>query len=178
MRHSMVVALAAVFALAGCSKWNVIQEKDSGAMNGQESFVLHPLSFDAAQIDGERAPQWLAAQDAEQKAAWPIEKDYIWQAFRKTVEQNVGDLKLTSKENPGAATIVLKPSVTELETGGYRKTIMTVGLQVIDPQGVVLEEISTTVKGSRRDEFKVRLAAAAEAAAENVAKYLRKRSGK
>lgn len=171
--------LLALVVLAGCGKWKVVDDKNASAIEGQGAFMLAPLAFEAATVDGEAQPSWLAAQDAEQKTAWPAEQDYIRNAFQKAILDEVGDhLKLTTAENPDGATLTLRPRVVELETGGYSHSKMILGLQVTDASGAVLEEISTKVQGSRRDEFKTRIATAAEAAGEIVGKYLRKRSGK
>ncbi|MBS1153228.1 MAG: hypothetical protein H6Q89_4926 [Myxococcaceae bacterium] len=177
--RSLPAVFVAVLALSGCSKWRVIADKDPGAMDGQAAFVMLPLGFDSAQIDGEPASKWLAEQDAEQKAAWPAEKEFIWKAFQKAVTDDVGDLKITTRENPEGATLVLRPTVLELETGGYSKSELILGIDVLDAQGTILESISTkSVQGSRRDEFKKRIAEAAENAGEIVARYLKARSGK
>lgn len=148
-------------------------------MQGQAAFVMLPMSFDTAEIDGEPEPKWIASQDADQKTAWPAEQAFISSAFQKAVSDDVGDLKITTRENPDGATFVLRPHVIELETGGYKKSRLVLGLDVLDAKGEVLESISTKwVQGSRRDEFKLRIAEAAENAGEIVAKYLKKRSGK
>ena len=140
--------------------------------------IMLPLTFDKAQIDGEPEPRWLASQDAEQKAAWPAEKEFIWKAFQTAVTDDVGDLKITTRENPAGATLVVRPYVLELETGGYKKSEVSLGIDVLDAQGGVLESIATKpVQGSRRDEFKKRVAEAVENAGEVVAKYLKKRTG-
>ena len=142
--------------------------------------MMLPLTFDKGLIDGEPEVKWLAEQDAEQKAAWPAEKDYIWKAFQTAVTDDVGGgLKITTKEDPGGATFVVRPYVLEVETGGYRHSEIILGIDLLDPQGAVLESITTkSVQGSRRDEFKKRIAEAVENAGEVVAKYLKKRTGK
>lgn len=179
MSVRLLAVLVAVIALSGCSKWRVLADKDPGAIEGQTALMMLPLGFETALIDGDPEPKWLADQDAEQKAAWPAEKEFIGKAFQKAVSDDVGSLKITSKENPEGATLVVRPYVLELQTGGYKKSELIVGLEVLDAQGAVLESISTkSVQGSRRDEFKVRIGAAAENAGEIVAKYLKKRSGK
>ncbi len=178
IRRSMLIALFAAVTLTGCSKWKTIQENDTTAIAGQTTFILFPLNLDTGTIDGDPAPKWVEAQNAEQKAAWPAEKQFIAGSFAKGLEQNMGVLKLSTPEAPDGATFVLKPFVTDLATGGNKNAAMIVGLQVIGPTGAVLEEISLKVEGGRHDEFKGRLASAAESAGELVAQYLRKRTGK
>ena len=175
--RSLPAVLLAILGLSGCSKWRVIADKDPGAIQGQTAMMMLPLSFDSAQIDGDPTSKWLTEQDADQKAAWPAEKEFIGTAFHQAVLDNVGALKITTRENLDGATLVVRPYVLEVETGGNRKSQLILGLDVLDAQGAVLESIATrSVQGSRRDEFKVRIATAAQNAGEIVAKYLKKRT--
>ena len=74
-----------------------------------------PLTFDRAQIDGDPEAKWIAAQDADQKAAWPAEQEFISKAFQTAVTDDVGRLKITTKENPEGATFVVRLPRADVE---------------------------------------------------------------
>ena len=173
-RHLFLFALL----LASCRHWQVVRSSDSNPLAGQTRFVMLPLLWNGVRVDGDPEAKWIAGQDADWKAEWPTDKKNAATSFVDSVAKSIGGSpRMTNAPDPSAPAITLKPSVTELSTGGFRPTVLTLAIQVLDVNGATIEEISTTVSVKNRYTiFESRLGDCATEAGENIAQFIKERT--
>jgi len=166
---------------ASCGPYSYLRKADENPMDGQTVLMLGSLLYSNAEIDGLHEDIWIAGQNDTWKAEWPGDQGRSAAGFATTLKSRLQarGITMTPQANPQGATLMVKPWVTRLETGGWNPTILVVSAQLCDANGGVLEEIQTKVKvKSNFNKFEDRLDQAALLAAENVAQWVTERSAK
>ena len=174
-RHVLPLLLLA----AACGPYRYVKKADANPLAGQKVLMIDSLLFQAAQVDGLSEESWIAGQNDTWKAEWPSDQARASKSFVAALKGNLerDGFTLTPQANPQGATLILKPRVTNLETGGWNPTYLTVAVKVVDSNGNAVEEISTKVKvKSNFDKFEDRLERAAVLAGENVAGWVKERA--
>ena len=146
-------------------------------LEGQKLVAALPLDWSEVMIDGLTETGWDETNDADMKRQWVVDRQIAGDEFRNGLYGRAGRaLQLV----PGHAPLTLKTSVQSLKTGGLRPLILTVRAQLLDPQGLVLDEISIELKeGGGRFQwglFRNRLSRAAHKAGTWVAEYFVERA--
>jgi hypothetical protein len=176
MRLALVLL---VLSASACGPYSYVRKAGENPLAGQSVLMLDSLLFGQAQIDGMSEDIWQAAQNDEWRSEWPSEQAHASAAFAQALRGRLTThgIKVTPRANPEGATLMLKPLVRELETGGMRPVVLVVAVQLCDVNGQPIEEISTKVK-ARAARFDDRLNQAALMAAENVSGWVTERAGK
>ncbi len=173
----MTRCLIAVFVLAGCAPWTVVQRAEPNPLATDKTLAASPLEWSEILIDGKTEPVWDETNDADNRAQWIVDKQLAEGEFQNGLHGGIGSaLRLV----PGAAPLTLKCSATYLATGGFRPLVLTVRAQILDPNGRVLDEITIELKESGNSlqvgQFRKRLLRASFQAGRAVAEYLRDRA--
>lgn len=173
LRSSLAVVL---LGLSGCSPYKMVREGDSNPLAGKTSLGLQWLDWGGVYVDGAPEDAWMA-NHRDWLKDWPGNKSTGGDAFRKGVAEGLAGSPLTllTRPDPSGASATVKPSVVEIDTGGWNPTKLKISVKVLDANGATLEEITTVVQG-KGSNFDARLSEAATRAGENVAKYLKKRA--
>lgn len=167
-----------VLALCGCQPWKVTRQGDANPLAGKTSFGLQWLEWSGVFVDAIPEDAWLANHQDWQKD-WAGNKSVGSEAFRKGVADGLegSSLTLLKAPDPTGASVMLKATVQELDTGGWQPTRVKISVQVMDGKGVVLEAISLTAKSKNDGVFETRLGEASTTAGTIVARYLKKGTG-
>lgn len=162
-------------ALSGCQPWVVVREAHPNPLAGKTSFGLQSLDWGGVWVDGVPEDAWMTNHEDWLKD-WPGNKSVGATAFRKGVDDKLGGgpLSLLRAPDPTGASLILRPAVMEIDTGG--RTTLKISVKVLDAKGATLEEISTAVRAKVGGSFEAKLADAASAAGRNVATWLQQRT--
>ncbi|MBS1150340.1 MAG: hypothetical protein H6Q89_2038 [Myxococcaceae bacterium] len=176
MLNRSILAVCVV-ALSGCQPWKVVREADANPLAGKTSVGLQWLEWSGVWVDGVPEEAWASSHDDWMKD-WAANKSVGASSFRKGLSDRLagGTLSLLTKPDPTGSALLLRPTVVELTTGGWKPTSLKISVLVLDGKGTPLEEISTVAKSKNDGSFEGRLAEAAALAGQNVASYLQQRS--
>ena len=166
-------------AVSACGPYGYVRKADGNPMAGQKVLMLDSLLFSTAEVDGLPEAVWIAGESDGWKQEWPGDQARASAEFANTLRAKLGEqgITITPQANPQGATLLLRPTVTRLETGGWRDTILVVSVKLSDTNGAVLEEISTKVKARGAfNKFEDRLNQAVLLAAHNVARWVGERT--
>lgn len=180
MKQLVPVLLLLVVGSA-CGPFSYVRKADPNPLAGQTVLMLDSLLFQSAEVDGLPEDAWIAGQNEQWKGEWPSDQARASKGFAGALKSRLSEqgITVTPQANPQGATLLLKPRVVTLETGGWNPTVITISVKVIDTQGAALEEISTRVKVKANfDKFEDRLDRAVLLAAANVAGWLGERTAK
>ena len=170
-----VIVLA--FAVAACAPWKVVQRAEPNPLATQKFVALLPLDWTGVMIDGLTEQSWNETNDLDMKREWVVDRQLSGDEFRNGAYSRAGRrLQIV----PGGAPLTIKTTVVDLKTGGIRPLFFTVRAQLLDPQGIVLDEISVELKessgGFRIGQFRHRLERASREAGADVAEYFAQRA--
>ena len=173
MRRLIIVA----FAVAACAPWTVVQRAEPNPLATQKFVALLPLDWTGVMIDGLTEQSWDETNDTDMKREWVVDRQLSGDEFRTGAFSRAGKrLQLV----PGASPLTVKTTVVELKTGGIRPLFFTVRAQLLDPQGIVLDEIKVELKessgGFHVGQFRQRLTRASREAGADVAEYFAQRA--
>jgi len=175
-------ALLLVLAASACGPYSYVVKAEQTPLAGQTVLMIDSLIFQHAEIDGLPESTWIEGQNATWKAEWGPDQARASKnlAYQLKARLEPAGITLTPQGNPQGATLLIKPEVTKLATGGLRATRLSVNVKLVDTtkNNAVLEEISTDVKVGYMTRFEDRLEKAAELVAENVALWVKNRAGK
>jgi hypothetical protein len=175
------VAVLSLLVASACGPYSFVTKADPNPLAGQKVLMIDSLLFQSAEVDGLPEDAWIAGQNDTWKAEWPSDQARASSGFANALKSRLArdGITLTPQANPQGATLLLKPNVTNLETGGWRPTIVTISVKLVDvAKNAPIEEISTRVKvKSNFDKFEDRLDRAVLLAADNVAVWVRERVG-
>lgn len=180
MRRSLPLVLA--LGVAACGPFKYVKQAEQNPLAGQNVLMLDSLLFQNAEVDGLPEDAWIAGQNDTWKAEWPGDQARASKGFAGALKSRLADqgVTVTPQANPQGATLLLKPKVTRLETGGWNDTVLFISVKLIDPSNpnAALEEIATKVRvKSNFDKFEDRLDRASLLAANNVALWIVERRG-
>ena len=180
MNRSLLLVL--LLSLAACrGPFKYVNKADVSPLTDQKVLMLDSLLFQNAEVDGLPEDAWIAGQNEQWKSEWPGDQARASKGFAQALKSRLADqgITVTPQANPQGAKYVLKPKVKKLETGGWNDTVFVVHVSLVDPSAnSTVEEISTFVRvKSNFDKFEDRLDRASLLAADNVAMWVRERSG-
>ncbi len=170
-----------LFALTACGPYSYVRKADESPLAGQTVLMIDSLVFQHAEIDGLPEDTWIGGQNETWKNEWPSDQARASKNLAATLKTRLegAGITLTPQANPQGATLILKPEVTKLATGGLRATRLSVSVKLVDAaKGAVLEEVSTEVKVAYMTKFEDRLEKAAGLVADNVAEWVTARAAK
>ncbi len=171
-----------LLVFTACGPFKYVQKAEQSPLAGQTVLMLDSLLFQNAEVDGLPEDAWIAGQNDTWKAEWPSDQARASKGFAMALKSRLADqgITVTPQANPQGATLLLKPRVVKLETGGWYDTVLSINVRVVDTaKNTTLEEIATKVRvKSNFDKFEDRLDRASLLAAGNVALYVSERAQK
>ncbi len=173
-------AFVSLLASAACGPhWTVVRQAVPDPFVGKPQFTVEKVRFDGLRVGDKTETEYLSGKDDEQRRSWQTDKDAMSEAFAVGVASGEG--LSVGLPRPDAATV--RPIVTFIEPGFYAgvaagSTRVDVTVQVLNAQGVVLDEIqaSSAVAASMTNPASgTRMREAAEDLGRITADYLHKR---
>lgn len=179
MNRSLLLVVVS-FVVSACGPFSYVKKAEASPLVGQNVVMLDSLLFQNAEVDGLPEDAWIAGQNDQWKSEWPSDQARASKGFAQALKSRLEGrgINVRPQADPQGATLLLKPHVTKLETGGWYPTVLTVSVRLIDMKGnTTVEEISTRVKvKSNFDKFEDRLDRASLLAADNVAMWVAERT--
>lgn len=184
----LFVALSASGVVVGCrDRYTVRHAASPNPLKAVRTFALEPLRFsEAMRVEGKSEVDWLAKQPGETRASWPSSRTGMIAAFQRGLASGAGDGHLEIVAAPGApGTYVVRAVVRHVEPGFFSgptssDTMVEIDVEIVSPQGLVLDALTSraSVPATALNlELGDRLRDAAKDVGENVAGYLRERTG-
>jgi hypothetical protein len=186
-RAILLAGILGAPALAtGCrDRYTVRHAATSNPLKQARSFALEPLVFDT-RVEGRSEADWLAKQNEERRRSWPAGKTAMIAAFARGLATDAEAAGLTITPAPGTpGTYRIRAVVRHVEPGAFEgptslDTMVEVDVEILSPQGMVLDAITSraSVPSTALNlDLADRLRDAAKDVGENVARYLRDRTG-
>ncbi|MEO7095526.1 MAG: hypothetical protein ABI175_19880 [Polyangiales bacterium] len=181
----LAVSLGAL-SLGACRDRYVVRHAATpNPLRAVRTFAAEPLLFEA-RIEGKSEGDWVAKQNEERRRAWPAGKTAMMAAFSRglATDAQAGGLAITAA--PGApGTHRIRAVVRHVEPGSFdgptsTDTMVEVDVEILSPEGMVLDAITSraVVPATALNlDLEDRLRDAAKNVGENVARYLRDRTG-
>jgi len=178
------LALWTLLAVAGCGHdWTVLRQTTPNRLQQQRAFVVEPIHFERMLVRGMPEAEFLADKSARSIESWQIDKADMSHLFYESLARHSKALQLSPTPivtQPGA--FIIRPICTFVEPGDFPTTIttFTVRVQILDPAGALVDEVSTGGNVAPvwyQPSSGGRLRSAAKIAGENLADYVRSRTG-
>jgi hypothetical protein len=178
------LAVLTLMVVSGCGHdWTVLRQATPNRLEQQRSFVVEPIHFERMLVRGMPEAEFLANKGARTIESWQADKADMSRLFYESLARHAKALELSptpSVARPGA--FVIRPICTFIEPGEFNVTIttFTVRVQILDPAGALVDEVSTGGNVAPvwyQPSSGGRLRSAAKIAGENLADYVRSRTG-
>jgi hypothetical protein len=150
----------------------------------QRSFAVEPMHFEHVVVSGLGEAEYLLERNPEQAASWQADKAAMNARFQQSLADQARGLAVAPAAASAADRWVVRTICRFIEPGFwrgpnyYRETVVRIGVQVIGPDGEVVDEIGTGthVWVSSFSSSGGRLRDAAKTLGKIVARYLRERT--
>ena len=182
--------VAACFSLLagapGCRERYVVRHAASpNPLASVRAFAVEPLGFEA-RVEGRPEADWLAKVPDETRRSWPAGKTAMIAAFGRGLSEGAkaGGLAITDVPGPAGAPRI-RAVVRHVEPGHFdgptsADTMVEVDVEIVSAEGVVIDAITSraSVPATALNlELVDRVRDAAKDVGDNVARYLRERTG-
>lgn len=141
-----LAALAALGAAAGCVRWTVLRQANPSPLNASSRFVIEPLHWETATVGGKSEAEYFADKDAKQRQSYTTDQVESAGLFAAALQRRADRVQFAV---PGdAQAFIVRPIVEHWEPGFYAAVVrrdarMDLRVQILDPRGQVVDEIST-----------------------------------
>ena len=179
-------SLVSLGPLSGCRDRYVVRHAaHPNPLKNVRSFAVEPLTF-SARVEGKSEADWFAKQSDETRSRWPAGKTSMIAAFSRGLATDALAGGLTITAAPGApGSFVVRAVVRHVEPGHFdgptsADTMVEIDVEVVSAAGIVVDSITSraSVPATALNlDLDDRLREAAKNVGENVARYLRDRTG-
>lgn len=144
----MLPGLLTVALTACVPAWTVIRQAAPNPLTGQTAFAVTPLSFDGLYVGEKTEQAYQSEKSGDQQHSWQTDKVEMAQNFLAEIKDRSQGLAITLGQ--GGGNYAVRARVLFIEPGFYayvaaHPTEVVMRLEVLSPQGAVLDEIEVRV---------------------------------
>jgi len=138
--------------VSGCGPaWTVVRQAQPSPFNAQSAFAVEPIAFEGLKVGDKNEADYLAEKKPEQVEAWRADLGKLNQAFADTLVKEGKGLQVTAGAAAAPGPYSVKPMVSFIEPGVWAAVVnipseVRMTLRIVDGQGTVVDEVSTSVK--------------------------------
>ncbi len=176
--------------VSGCGPaWTVVRQAQPSPFNAQSAFAVEPIAYEGLKVGGKNEADYLAEKKPEQVEAWRSDLGKLNQAFSDSLVKEGKGLQVTAGAAAAPGPYSVKPMVSFIEPGVWAAVVnipseVRMTLRIVDGQGTVVDEVSTSVKYATQSIMGVpvnvsvteRLNECGKLLGESAAKYLKVRA--
>ncbi|MBL8631614.1 MAG: hypothetical protein JNM40_00210 [Myxococcales bacterium] len=138
--------------VSGCGPaWTVVRQAQPSPFNAQSAFAVEPIAYEGLKVGDKNEADYLAEKKPEQVEAWRADLGKLNQAFADTLVKEGKGLQVTAGAAAAPGPYSVKPMVSFIEPGVWAAVVnipseVRMTLRIVDGQGTVVDEVSTSVK--------------------------------
>lgn len=144
--------LVGAATVSGCGPaWTVVRQAQPSPFNAQSAFAVEPIAYEGLKVGDKNEADYLAEKKPEQVEAWRADLGKLNQAFADTLVKEGKGLQVTAGAAAAPGPYSVKPMVSFIEPGVWAAVVnipseVRMTLRIVDGQGTVVDEVSTSVK--------------------------------
>ncbi|MFO0620943.1 MAG: hypothetical protein U0745_06080 [Polyangia bacterium] len=138
--------------VGGCGPaWTVVRQAQPSPFNAQSTFAVEPIAYEGLKVGDKNEADYLAEKKPEQVEAWRSDLGKLNQVFADTLVKEGKGLQVTAGAAAAPGPYSVKPMVSFIEPGAWAAIVnipseVRMTLRIVDGQGTVVDEVSTSVK--------------------------------